>query len=326
MDDEDLLESHPDLVDPRWRRQAEAGARRGARRDRDDGRKRFPPPRRGSRRWVVAAVVLVLGVTATAIVLTGGEPAKPVAAPDPTSVPVYAQVDLARPFANTPADTWTKYIDGITSPEPATTGPFGPEAVAHAYLQVRSAIIRARLDPDVLTGHDPKAYVTLFAPDQRAQLTKLFSANPTKSTAGFVTEIADGYHLLDAGPRTFGTPTARPGGKAGELAVDARYVIACAFDDPHPADLTSPAQIDSFLRVDETYVLRNGPTFTGSSRGLRVDGGRTAFSSVGCAAAEHGYLAPGYANPPALMGPRYDAPGYYDPKYPLPSFDECPKS
>ncbi|QRP49778.1 hypothetical protein [Amycolatopsis sp. FDAARGOS 1241] len=325
MDDEDLLESHPDLLDPAWRRQAEAGARRGAKKDRKNGRKRFRTQRRGSRRWVVAAVVLILGVTATAIVLTGREPASSVAAPDPTSVPAYAHVDLAHPFANTPADTWTKYIDGITSPEPATTGSFPPEAVAHAYLQVRSAIIRARLDPAVLTGHDPKAYVALFAPDQRARLTKLFSAGPTKSTAGFVTEIADGYHLLDAGPRTFGTLTARPGDQAGELTVDARYVIAYAFDDPHPAGLTSPDQIDSFLRVDETYVLRNGPAFAESSQGLWVDGGRTAFSSVGCAAAQHGYLAPGYTNPPALRGTRHDA-GYYDPNYTLPSFDECPKS
>ena len=60
--------------------------------------------------------------------------------------------------------------------------------------------------------------------------------------------------------------------------------------------------------------------------GLWLDSGQRAVSAVGCAAAKEGFLAPGYANPPAASAPATgdrDAPGYYDPKYPVPTLDGC---
>ncbi|MFJ7215154.1 hypothetical protein [Amycolatopsis sp. NPDC098790] len=327
MDDDNLLDSHPDLVDPEWRKHAQTDAWLGAKQDRKQFRKQ---QRRGARKprrrwWIFGVFVLVLAVTTAAIVYVGrrsapaGEAVPEV--PNPTQVPDYAHVDLARPYANTPAQDWPKGLDGITA------APAGP-AEADAYAEVKQVISAARLDPAVLTGHDPKAFLALFAPDMRQHLTEVFGRKPAKDVASFdsyVTEIADGYHLLDAGPRSFGTLAAHPGAKPGELAVDARYVIAYAFDNVHPEGLTSPNEIVSFLRVDETYILRSGKTFAESSNGLWLENVHSAFSSVGCAAAREGFLAPGYANPPAGpgTGADQDAPGYYDPKYPVPDLDGC---
>ncbi len=329
MDDDNLLESHPDLADPEWRKHAQTDAWLGAKKDRKQFRKQQKRgPRKPRRRWWIFAVfVAILGVTTAGIVLAGRRTPAPAAAPDPTSVAQFAHVDLAHPYANTPADTWPKGLDGITSPAAAAIGSFKAEAVADAYAKTRQAITAAHLDAAVLFAHDPKAYLELFAPDQRDQLKPRLAEKPAKDKAGFdsyLTEIADGYHLLDAGPRSFGTLTARAGDKPGELAVDAKYVVAFAFDNVHPEALTSPNEIVSFLRVDETYVVATGSRVAKSSQGLWIDGGQSATSSVGCAAAREGFLAPGYANPPGpATGGDQDAPGYYDPKYPVPTLDGC---
>ncbi|HEY2060082.1 MAG TPA: hypothetical protein VGH57_17060 [Amycolatopsis sp.] len=329
--DDDLLDSHPDLVDPKWRKHAQADARLGARKDRRQQRASRPRrPRKPQQRrwWILAAVLGILAVTGALVVLTGRRPAAEVAAPNPTAVPVLAPVDLARPYAHTPAEQWPKGLDGISSPAAAAVGPFDAGAVADAYAQARRAIFAGRLDPAALFQHDPKGFAALLAPDQRDQLLPVLTAKPAKGKSafsGYLTEIADGYHLLDAGPRSFGSLTAHPG-KPGELVVDAKYVIAYAFDDVHAAGLTNPAEIVSFLRVDETYVVRSGPTFADASHGLWAANGQSGYSSVGCAAAAEGFLAPGYANPPAVspVGDHQDAPGYYDPKYPVPTLDSCP--
>jgi len=333
VDDDDLLDSHPDLMDPEWRKHARTDAWLGAKKDRKQLRKQR---KRGARKphrrwWILGVLVAILAVTTTAIVRVGRRaPAREAApeTPNPTQVAQYAHVDLAEPYVNTPAQNWTKGVGGITSPAAAAVGPFKAEAVADAYAQARRAITAAPLAPAVLFSHDPKAYLALFAPDQREQMTPWLTEKPAKDKAGFdsyLTEIADGYHLLDAGPRTFGTLTAHAGEKPGELAVDAKYVVAYAFDNVHPESLTSPNEIVSFLRVDETYVVVTGSGVAKSSRGLWLDGGQSATSSVGCAAAREGFLAPGYANPPSgpSTGDDQDAPGYYDPKYPVPTLDGC---
>ncbi len=334
MDDDNLLDSHPDLMDPEWRKHARTDAWLGAKKDRKQFRKQQKRASRKPRRrwWIFGVFVLILAVATAAIVYVGRRsgPAREAVPeiPNPTSVPDYAHVDLARPYADTPAQNWPKGLDGITSPAVAPVGAFKAEAVADAYAKARQAITAAHFDPAVLFAHDPKAFLALFAPDQREQLAPRLAEKPAKDKAGFdsyLTEIADGYHLLDAGPRTFGTLTARAGDKPGELAVDAKYVVAYAFDNVHPEGLTSPNEIVSFLRVDETYVVASGSRIAKGSQGLWIDGGQSATSSVGCAAAREGFLAPGYANPPTgpSGGEDHNAPGYYDPKYPVPTIDDC---
>jgi hypothetical protein len=92
----------------------------------------------------------------------------------------------------------------------------------------------------------------------------------------------------------------------------------------HPETLDNPSEIVSFARVKETYVVRSGRGFADASHGLWVDDASVALSSVGCAAAKEGFLAPGYATPYRERSPeRLDAPGYYDLKYPMPNLNGC---
>ncbi|MEV6624633.1 hypothetical protein AB0M83_15120 [Amycolatopsis sp. NPDC051106] len=327
--DDDLLDSHPDLMDPEWRKHARTDAWLGAKKDRKQLRKQR---KRGARKphrrwWILGVLVAILAVTTTAIVLVGRRPAQN-AAPNPTRVPQYARVDLARPYANTPADTWPKGLDGITAPAAAAIGGFKADAVADAYAKVRQVIAVARLDPAVLYQHDPKAYLALFAMDARATISGDLGRKPSKDgqadVSTYLTEIADGHHLLDQGPRSFGSLTARAGERPGELIVDAKFSLAYAFDAAQPEQLSSPGQIVSFLRADESYVIRRNTGFPHGD-GLWPYSGSSAYSSVGCAAAREGFLAPGYANPPSgpSTGDDQDAPGYYDPKYPVPTLDGC---
>jgi hypothetical protein len=330
VDEDNLLDSHPDLMDPDWRKHAQTDAWLGAKKDRKQFRKQRKRTGRKPRGrwWVLGVFVAILAVTTVAIVLVGRRAPAPDAAPNPTRVPQYARVDLARPYANTPADTWPKGLDGITTPASAAIGAFKADAVADAYAKVRQVIAAARLDPTVLYQHDPKAYLALFAMDARAAISADLERKPSKEgqadVSTYLTEIADGHHLLDQGPRSFGGLTARAGERPGELIVDAKFSIAYAFDAAQPQQLSSPAEIVSFLRADESYVIRRDTGFAHGD-GLWPYGGSSAYSAVGCAAAKDGYLAPGYANPPAVptSGDDQDAPGYYDPKYPVPTLDGC---
>ena len=346
MDEDDLLETHPDLMDPEWRKHARTDAWLGAKSDRKTFRKQHKRARRNSpspgrgRRWGLVAFVLILAVTTAVIVALGrrtpeseaGTPATPVPTTvNPTSVAQYAPGDLEHAYARTPADVWKKGIDGITSPAPASVGSFKANEVADAYAKVKQAITAARLDPAVLDRHDTKGVLTLFAKDAQHSLGPILDTKPvgdgkTPDFSGYVTELADGYHLLDQGPRTFGSMTASAGPKAGELVIDAKYVVAYAFDNPRPEGLAGPGDIVSFVRVDDRYVIRQGKNFATSSYGLwPASGGGSFYEAIGCDALKQGYLAPAYSNPnvTGLPGGTQEVPGAYDPNQPLPQVDTC---
>ena len=323
-------------MNPDWQKYAEKDAWLGAKQDRKR-RTRVKTARRGNgRKWGLVAFVAILAATTAVVVVLGrdsraGSSAAPTAV-NPTSVAAIAHVDLARPYANTPADVWKKGLEGITSPAPAAVGKFKADAVAAAYEKVRQAISAARLDPAVLYQHDTKNYVAVFAPDMQDYMRPVIASKPkndgTPDFSSYVTEVADGYHLLDQGPRTFGTLTARAGEKPGELIVEAKIVIAYAFDNVHPEGLTHPGEIVSFQRTDESYLIRSGTSFAKTSVGLWLTSGDTALSSGGCEAAKQGFLAPGYTNANlTATGPDVDkeGPGYYDPQYAVPNLDTCPK-
>src|SRR5690349_11841606 len=117
MDEENLLDSHPDLMDPEWRKHAQTDAWLGSKKDRKQFRKQQRRAARGPRGrwWAFAAFVAILAVTTVAVVLIGRRPAPETAvgpattAPtsvNPTSVAQVAHVDLKHAYARTPADVW----------------------------------------------------------------------------------------------------------------------------------------------------------------------------------------------------------------------------
>ncbi len=317
---DDRIETHPDLMNPDWQKYAEKDAWLGAKKDRKQFKKqqkRARSPRNG-KRWGLVAFFAVLAVTTAVIVYLGRTPRSDNAdtpstpAPttvNPTSVAQYAPVDLKHAYARTPADVWKKGIDGITSPAPAAIGAFKADAVADAYAKVKGVIAAGRLDPAVLIQHDTKAFLALFAKDVQGSIgedlaRKAKIGDDQADFANYVTEVATGYQLLDQGPRTLGSLSAHPGEKPGELVVDTKYVVAYAFDSPNAAGLTGPSEIVSFVRVDESYVVRSGRGFATTSHGLWPGaGGGSFYESIGCAALEEGYLAPAYSNRPGPGSP-----------------------
>src|SRR4051794_13525442 len=170
MDEDNLLDSHPDLMDPDWRKHAQKDAWLGSKKDRKQFRKQQKRAARGPRRrwWIFAVFVAILAVTTVAIVLIGRRPVTETAtgpvtsAPtsvNPTSVAQVAHVDLKHAYARTPADVWKKGIDGVPSPAPAAVGSFTPAQVGDAYAKVKQVIAAGRLDPAVLDRHDTAAFL-----------------------------------------------------------------------------------------------------------------------------------------------------------------------
>lgn len=334
---DDSIETHPDLMNPDWQKHAERDAWLGSKQERKQFKKqqkRTRRPRNG-RRWGLIAFFAILAVTTAVVVYLGRTPHDDAYTPpttvNPTSVAQVAHIDLAHPYAHTPAELWKKGSDGITAPAAAPIGTFKADAVADAYAKVKQAVIGARLDPVVLVQHDTKGYLALFAPDMQDTMRPVLATprkgDGTPNFASYVNEVADGYHLLEDGTRSMGTITARAGERPGELVLDVKYVIAYAFDNVHPEQLTDPEEIVSFFRSDESYIVRAGSGFAKSSHGLWLQSGDGAFSSGGCDAAKQGLLAPGYANA-NITGTgdgSEEGPGYYDPQYPVPNLDTCPK-
>ncbi len=273
---------------------------------------RRPPKRR--RWWGFVAFLAILAVTTTLVVFAGRSSSR---------LSGVTAVDLAHPYAHTPADTWRTGLDGITSPAAVDIGSFKADAVAAAYAKVRQVITAARLDPAVLYRHDPQPFLALFAMDARPALSADLTQKPSKGgVASHLTKIADGHRLLGQGPRSSGTLTARATDWPNQLVIDAQFAIAYAFDTAHPEQLRGPGDLVSFLRVDESFLIRRD---TGMSygNGLWPFHTESALSSAGCAAAEDGFLAPGYTNDGDPGPGDQDAPGYYDPNHPVPTAHRC---
>jgi hypothetical protein len=334
MDDRSI-ETHPDLMDPDWQKHAEREAWTEVRRT-----------RRRSKRggigkpalWVTLGLVVLVGAAVVVNLVrarganggfaAGTAPAtaaKTTPTTAPSVLPQVAAVDLTQPFANTPAALWKDGTAGFSIPASAAVGSFSAKQVADAYSQVTQAVARAHLERKTLEGHDTTAFLTSLAPNE-ANRVKVILDKPDKVDAGgFVTLVADGFHLLPTGPRLNGRLSAQPGAEKSELNIHAEYVIAYGFDTAHPDDLTSPADIVAFFREDETYTLRTGSRWYQADQGLSFGdsvGGETF--SMACGAAKAGYLAPSYSERVMSRGPDgHDETAVYDLDKPVDLTDSC---
>jgi hypothetical protein len=246
---------------------------------------------------LVGTAVVVRHFNGASTAATALVAAKPPASPTtaPSVLPPVAKVDLAHPFTNTPAATWQEGIAGLTVPAAVKTGTFSAAQVADAFGQVEKVLTAARLDRKMLEGHDGGGLLPLLAPSQ-AKLVKGILDKPDKSdAAGYVTLVADGFHLLASNPRLEGRLTARPGAESGELTIHAEYVIAYAFDTANPGQLTRPGDIVAFDRGDEDFTIATGSRFYKADQGLEFDGGKgSEYFSMACGPFKTGYLAPSY--------------------------------
>jgi hypothetical protein len=294
MDDR-RIETHPELMDPDWQKHAEREAWTEVKKSK---RRNGSPRKKRPGLWVsLGLVVLVAGAVALNQ-LRDTSANDNVTTPQnavPTALPQYAKVDLAEPFARTPAADWKDGAAGFTVPAPAAIGAFSAKEVAKAYEQVNNAVIQSRLDRKMLIGHDPSAYLALLTTNEAKRAKETLDKPDKFEGAALVTQVADGFTLLPSGPKLSGRLSAKPGDDEGELIIHAEYLIAYAFDTKKPEDLTSPGDIVVFQRQDENYSLLKG-RYVKEDLGLSAAYGEGGVTySMACAAFKAGYLAPVYS-------------------------------
>jgi hypothetical protein len=301
----DELDNHPDLTDTKWLRAAERRARRAARR----ARPRKPGPR-WSRLVIPGVLLLLCGALIVfyrvgTVELPGAAPATtlpPVhVTPDPTTVESSGHVDIARPFASTPAADWPTEVP---VPVAKATGRFSAAQVADAYRAVQQTSAEAHLDPRVIVHHD-------IAPFEATLAAGVQLPDPK----GWVTTIADGYPLLPVPPKVSGEMTSSVDAK-GELVVHANYVYAYAFQPgPHQAAAT-PWDIVSVLHENADFLIVDGKPWP--------QGEKSYFYAMNCEFAQQGQLAPAYSGHPTAPDPSAEGPkAYYDPKHTVDIPNDC---
>jgi hypothetical protein len=222
---------HPDLHDGRWKRVTRRELRRTA--------------LRGTPRWwlryrrriiSVTALVALVGAGTLAInAIPRGAKVPDGASPlttETASRPV-KRVDLAQPFAGTPAAGWSDGESGIVMPEAVPTNGFTVAQVTEALNLARKALVTALVDPKVIRGEELDRLAALFAPD---------AGDVRDPAVTYRTKISPIHQLLPVPPKVNMVVTVGPG-NGGELAIHTRYAVAYAFapEDPNssPARWTS---------------------------------------------------------------------------------------
>lgn len=298
--DDHSIDTHPDLIDPDWRRKAERAARRGLKKP---GRARKPRRRLGAGSGAILALAVLVATSVLVNQLRSESPKTNASTPSPaapttapSTLPPVAQVDLTRPFANTPAAAWPEGTAGFTVPTAAKVGSASADDVAAAFGKVEKLIDAAHLDRKLVEGHDPEGLLSQLAPNEAKRVRAILDKPDKSDAAGYVTLVADGFHLLASNPRLEGRLTARPGAESGELTIHAEYVIAYAFDTANPGQLTSPGDIVAFDRGDDDFTIVTGSRFYQADQGLQYDGGKgSEYFSMACGPFKTGYLAPRYS-------------------------------
>jgi hypothetical protein len=290
MTEDRRIETHPELMDPDWQKHAEREAwtevKRSNRGNRSPGKKR-------PALWIsLGLAVLVVAAVAVNQLRDG---ANDNAATPQNVLPQYAKVDLAQPFARTPAAEWKDGVAGFTVPAAAAVGDFSAEEVASAYKQATEAVVQSRLDRKILIAHDPSAFLALFSKNEAKRVKEILDKPDKTESAGFVTLVADGFTLLPSGPKLNGRLSAKPGTEKNELIVHAEYLVAYAFDTAKPEDLTGPGDIVAFSRKEEDFSILKGSGYYDEDLGLQLGAGEGMTYSMACEPAKLGYLAPAYS-------------------------------
>jgi hypothetical protein len=284
--------------------------------------------RRRRGRWF-AGVLVVLAVGAVVVLLVRSSVFQPVAGDQARGGPAVAvaddpaaMLDVHRPFASTPAAKWADGDAGIVLPETKAVSGFSSAEVADAVRSVRDVLVASRLDPRLLTEHDPAGFLDLLAPDARRQLAPLFDDGRAREVQSLVSMVAVGNPLLPVDAKVSGSMSVDDG-DAGELVVHTNYVFAYAFQPQKPTRLVDAMNVIVIVRADVDYVLRGGDRWTPSSRGLWY-GDASGFSySIGCDSYRKGYLAPAATEPSVSDAPVGGGAQYFDPTAPLPPAGGC---
>ncbi|MFI6097566.1 hypothetical protein ACIA8G_18540 [Lentzea sp. NPDC051213] len=282
------LEDHPDLNDAAWIRRANRRAKREIRKQRRRARMR-----RHSGKVVSAIALIVIGAVLFGLYRAGkfGEVSLPEA-----QLP-YTGVNVAVPFAGTPAEQWADGEKGIVAPD-----------ATPAFEQVRQALIASRLDPVMLSEHKPDRFLAMLSPKMRERVVN--------DLRGWATRLKQGTKLLPNGIKVSGKMTL--GEKDGYPAVTADYVFAYAFEPPDPKKLVNQMEMVASTRQQATYLIM-------PDGGLWLSKLDNFHYSIACKAAKEGFLAPQFTEPvaPGGNGVLDDEKKYFSAEGAMPTENTC---
>ncbi|GAB3903341.1 hypothetical protein GCM10029964_095130 [Kibdelosporangium lantanae] len=311
MSDENDIFDHPDLRDTDW----SAKLRREVRRNRW---------RRNRTRVlvlvVVAAVAGLVGYVALRPKENRPDQAAPVVQPvpttptTPTSVVRVPKVDLAHPFATTPAAGWADGEAGLVVPEATAVNGVGAATVAKALDQARAAVVESHLDRRVIQDGNVDLYAALFAHDAQQEIRD--------DNGQLRLRIKPGFTLLDVPPKVKGTLSVTAGDKRGQLVVHANLAIAYAFNTDNPDQLRDAMDIVSVTRYDQKYVYLDD-SFVKVAQGLWAGDTQSLWYSVACTPSKDHLLAPAYSEAKSGVGAMPDTSAAFDPNAPMPA-GNCP--
>ncbi|HEY4018312.1 MAG TPA: hypothetical protein VGM75_06470 [Pseudonocardiaceae bacterium] len=335
---DESIDTHPDLIDPKWNERAEREARKAV--------KRSEPKPKGTRRFrfglsnrSVSAVLGLLIVVGLFVLVNrvsdenkGAAPApqgaipvgKAQAAPTPTARQ-QGQLDLNAPFVDTPAAGWADGADGIRPPAGVAVGKWSAKTVAKAEASAKQTLIAAHLDPAMLVGHDPTAYLTDLAPSTRsAEQARLNTPNGRDS--GAVSMLAAGFQLLPAPVKVDGSMSPGTDPKTGDLVIHTNYVFAFAFSPGQARDVSMPWQIIAVQHVAEDFTVVSGAGLRTADKGLWPTAENGYLDQIGCTESSQGYIAPAFADNSNINAPRAseDPDALYAPSHSLNIANSCP--
>ncbi|WP_328661402.1 hypothetical protein [Nocardia salmonicida] len=233
-----------------------------------------------------------------------------------------AKVDLARPFVDTPADSWAEGETGIVPPAAVAIGRYSADQVATVMGAVRRLIATSRLNRYVIETHDAEPVLALLAPHQAEEM-RTQRANNEAGNWRLSVRIARGYELLPVTPRATGTMAVLVNAK-GELVIRTNYLVAYAFDAPDPSSLDGPLDIVAVDRWEADYIWVDDERYDAGSQGIYYGDFRGFQYSVNCALPS-GIIAPAYSDPTTVRphGPNAPPESYFDPNAPMQTVGGC---
>lgn len=242
--------------------------------------------------WTLAVVVAALVVVAVTPSLRSRLAGDGVAAgayptasvPSGISGTTTASAAPTDPFAGTPAARYPKGAAGISMPAATKVAGFSAAQVGADLQDVRAAMIAGRLDPRMLTGHQPDRFLALLAPNSRKDIKGWFAG---ADRSGVATWIDPAVRLDPAEqPRVSGRTTYRSlvVGGIQTLRITTNYIWVYAFEGPRHPLAAEHDQIDwEFPATDHLRA---------DDRGMWVGNTKSYGALVDCAAAAKGLLAP----------------------------------
>ena len=248
-----------------------------------------PPYRGGSRKAVVLVAVAALAVVVGgfAFALTGArnwfapQTSATTAGPPATGTTAnQSTAPLSGPFDGTPAQAYPKGSAGIELPTAIELPGFTAAQVTAGLQKVKAALIAARLDPKMLTGHDTSVLLGLLAPDARGPIEDAFTNH---KFLGFATQLGPDQKLSAdpvrvKGGVTFSATTSEDASKFHLIQVQTNFVWVYGFDGPS----TKPGQRMVTIHDQVTWLVTADSEVGPSSRGLYLRSWRSYSYNMDC--------------------------------------------